>query len=47
MPVIIAIFIFLASHLTVDRDFSHNVKIASTVVFSIIGAIYVIFGLAI
>lgn len=45
MPVLIAIVIFLGSHLTVDNDFPDNVKTGSTAVLIIIGLVYVVFGL--
>lgn len=45
MPFLIAILIILVSHLTVDRSFPQNVKTTAGVVFAVLGALYVLFGL--
>ena len=47
MPVIIALFILLASHLSVDKSFPEGVKTTSSIVFIIVGVVYIIFGVAI
>lgn len=38
---LISIYILLFSHLTVDKDFSQNVKVGSYIVFGLIGIVYV------
>ena len=45
MPVVIAIVIFLGSHLTVDKDFPDKVKNSAMAVLIILGILYVLFGL--
>lgn len=37
---LVAVYVVLFSHLTVDRDFSQNLKSGSYVVFGIIGLVY-------
>lgn len=42
---IIALFIVLISHLTVDKTFPENVKIVTWVVFAILVFLYIVFGI--
>lgn len=43
-PFIIALGILGASHLSVDRDFPEEVKTGSSIVFAILGFLYLVFG---
>lgn len=41
----VVVFIFLISHLTVDKDFDPNIKIGAWIGLVAVGILYVVFGI--